>query len=94
MRIIYYHIDGFYFLAEKIESLKFFGFRRTQLLYRNNMRHIDERGYNHRRTRTTRITVAFSVVCPNNHAITSKRITYIIVKYMLYQLDRPTTTAV
>jgi len=54
------------------------------------MRHIDERGYNHHRARTTRITVAFSVVCPNNHAITAKRITYIIVKYMLYLPTRST----
>jgi len=56
------------------------------------MRHIDERGYNHYRARTTRITVAFSVVCPNNHAITRKRITYITVKYICctYQPTRST----
>lgn len=75
---------------KKIGKLKLFGFRRAQSPYRNNMRHIDERGCNRHRARTTRITVAFSVVCPNNHAITRKRITYIIVKYMLYLPTRST----
>lgn len=70
---------------KNIETFKLF----AQSPYRNNMRHIDERGYNHYRARTTRITVAFSIVCPNNHAITRKRITYITVIYIYVVLTNP-----
>lgn len=80
-----------YFLKKtKTETFKLFEVRRAQSPYRNNMSHINECGCNHHHARTTRITVAFSVVCPNNHAITRKRIIYILVKYMLYLPTRST----
>jgi len=102
---MYHHIITYWrfpFSGGKKNIGKFKLFGRAQSPYRNNMRHIDERGYNHYRARTTRITVAFSVVCPNNHAITRKRITYITAKYIYiyiyicctYQPDRPTMSVV